>query len=90
MGFIKFALIFVISLALVFGYSAFRDWKVENLQNAYNYNLKDVGFWTGYFMSDHSAGYVYMWKYYNGIVLFFNFVFIFLFIYFIIWKLKEC
>ena len=89
MGFTKFALIFVISLAIVFTYATYREWKVDNLQKTYNYNFKDLGFWGGFFMSDHSAGYVYMWQNYQGLVLLFNFFWIFVVIYGITWKLSD-
>ena len=86
MGFTKFVAIVIISLIVVFGYAQYKEWKVDNLQKAYNYNLEGLTFWSAFFIHEHSAGQVYLWRNYPNFILFMSFFWSMLSIHLIAWK----
>ena len=73
MGFTKFAVIFILSLIITLGMVYYREWRVSNLEKVYNYNFKDFTFLDAFFVLEHSAGQVYMWRNYQSLVNFYTF-----------------
>lgn len=89
MGFTKFVVIFILALVMTLGMVYYREWRISSLEEVYNYNFKDFTFWKAFFVLEHSAGQVYMWRNYPNLVNFYTFFGSMLIIYVITLKWED-